>query len=95
MEKNRRQGMADSEKTTRAKQTGTALEMDVIKKIAHQLDRGLTPDQMTRIVRFVASAVEEKKLLALKLAEKNGQLHPSPAANPVRLASGAFGVEDE
>lgn len=53
------------EKKMRAPQTGMALEMDVMKKIAHQLSRldgGLAGE---RVLQFVQHALESKKLVAI------------------------------
>lgn len=69
-------------KPKRAKQEGKALEIDVIKKISHQLDRpGLSVDAMGRILAYVSDAVREKKLEFLKSMEPNGQTRiPDPKA---------------
>lgn len=81
------------EKTPKPKMTGTALEVDVIKKISHQLQReGLSPDAMDRILRFVTSAVLEKKLEIARTIQKNGQLALAAAtANNQGSNNGLFG----
>lgn len=55
------------------RQTGMALEMDVMKKIAHQLER-LPKDGTAgvRVVEFVRQAVAEKKIAAVSSAVTTG-----------------------
>lgn len=63
------------EKTAKPKMTGTALELDVIKKIAHQLSReGLSYDAKDRIVQFVFRTVRDDKASTVANMNRNGQL---------------------
>lgn len=81
--------MAEAEKA-KPKMVGTALEVDVIKKIAHQLSReGLTVQAMDRILTFTHSAVGEKKLELLRAMGHNGQLPISGTAQ-VTKSDGLF-----
>lgn len=60
------------EKKQRAPQSGMALEMDVMKKIAHQLDRLLDATAGQRVLTFVQHALESKKLIAITGAVSTG-----------------------
>ena len=63
------------EKATRAKQTGMALEMDVIKKITHQLER-LPHGQGAemRIMTFMTDWSTRRAIVHGARTESNGQL---------------------
>lgn len=66
--------MGEEAKAVRAKQTGMALEMDVIKKITHQLKReGLPPGAERRILAFVQDWAARRPITDLQPAP-NGQL---------------------
>jgi hypothetical protein len=60
------------EKKARAPQTGMSLEMDVMKKIAHQLGRLDEAAAAERVLEFVQSAVRSTRLKALEYAESDG-----------------------
>lgn len=66
-------GNMGEEKAVKPKQTGMALEMDVIKKITHQLERDLPPGAERRILAFVQDWAGRRALVPMPLAP-NGQL---------------------
>jgi hypothetical protein len=74
--------MGKTEKTVaKPKQTGMALEVDVMKKIAHQLER-LPPDAGVRIVRFVQDWAHSREVKDIQRGSMDGQL-PLPTEFPV------------
>jgi hypothetical protein len=53
---------------------GMALEMDVIKKMAHQIDRlEKGSDARSRVIEYMARVVAEEKVAVVKTIDKNGQ----------------------
>lgn len=63
---------AKKEKPAKSKFEGMSLEMDVMKKLAAQLERLQNVAARDRVLAFVQQAVFEKKLDAFKLAETRG-----------------------
>lgn len=63
------------------KMSGQSLEIDVMKKIAFQLER-LEPAPRQRVFRYLAERqAEEKSLVALASMTKNGQTQITPPPN--------------
>jgi hypothetical protein len=60
------------EKKVRAAPTGMALEMDAMKKIAHQLDRLSDATAGQRVLDFVRHALESRKLAVISGAVSSG-----------------------
>lgn len=61
------------EKAVKPKQTGMALEMDVIKKIGHQLER-VPASSAERIVAFVRDWAGYRTMTGAGWPQPNGQL---------------------
>ena len=68
------------EKEVKPKQTGMALEMDVIKKITHQLERlPMGQGAEGRIIQFVTNWAHRKAITEDAKPQSNGQLPLAPA----------------
>lgn len=66
--------MTDDKKEKTRKFDGISLECDVLRKVAHQLDRLPTVAAKLRLAEFVVQAAAEDKTSVMKSGTPTGQL---------------------